>query len=203
MTQRVYSKLYTSTVEPILMYGSGIWGTKQFSCISSIHNKACKFFLSVGKHTSNIAARGDMGWTSCFTKQRVNFRRLWCRFLHTSMKEETRINKLNVRDVIHNVYISTKCVMRTVSDTFLELDNTEWFSELFDDRRNLQTGNKLRTYRRYKNSVQSEQYIKVRMSRMERQTMALFRSRALPIEIETGRYSRPSTPVDDCATCVT
>jgi len=28
MTQRVYTKLYASTVEPILMYGSGIWGTK-------------------------------------------------------------------------------------------------------------------------------------------------------------------------------
>ena len=43
------------------MYGSGIWGTTQFSCISSVQNRACKFFLSVGKHTSNIAARGDMG----------------------------------------------------------------------------------------------------------------------------------------------
>jgi hypothetical protein len=27
--------------------------------------------------------------------------------------------------------------MRAVSDKLLELDNTEWFSELFDDRRNV------------------------------------------------------------------
>ena len=122
MTHRVYTKLYTSTVEPILMYGSSIWGTKQFSCISSVQNRACKFFLYVGKHTSNIAARGDMGWTSCFTKQRVNLCRLWCRHLRTdesrnsykilkwisrsrkgwtSVVEKT-VNKLNVRDVIHN-----------------------------------------------------------------------------------------------------
>jgi hypothetical protein len=31
---------------------------------------------------------------------------------------------------------------------------------------------------------------------MERRTMALFRSGALPIAIETSRYSRTSTPVD-------
>jgi hypothetical protein len=83
MTRRVYTKLYISTVEPILMYGSDIWGTEQFSCISSVQNRACKFFLSVEKHTLNIAARGDMGWTSCFTKQRVNLCRLWYRFLRT------------------------------------------------------------------------------------------------------------------------
>jgi hypothetical protein len=34
------------------------------------------------------------------------------------------------------------------------------------------------------------------LSRMERRTMALFRSGALPIAIETSRYSRTSTPVD-------
>ena len=33
--------------------------------------------------------------------------------------------------------------MRVVSDKLLELDNTEWFSELFDDRRNVKNGNKL------------------------------------------------------------
>ena len=48
------------------MYGSGVWGTKTFSVISSVQNRACKYLLSVGKHTSNIIAR-DMGWTSCYT----------------------------------------------------------------------------------------------------------------------------------------
>ena len=38
---------------------------------------------------------------------------------------------------------------------------------------------------------------------MERRTMALFRSETLPIAIETGRYSRTSTPVDStmCDLC--
>jgi len=83
LTYNVYTKLYSSTVEPILMYGSGIWGIKQFSCITAVQNRACKYFLTVGKHTSNIATRGDMGWTSCFTKQRINFCRLLCKLIRT------------------------------------------------------------------------------------------------------------------------
>jgi hypothetical protein len=93
--------------------------------------------------------------------------------------------------------------MRAVSGKLLVLDNTEWLSELFDDRRNVKSGNKLRTYKLYKNSVKTEQYIKVSMSRMERWTMAILRSGALPIAIEIGRYSRLPTPVDDrlCDLC--
>ena len=49
------------------MYGSGVWGTKTLSVISSVQNRACKYLLSVGKHTSNVSSRGDMGWTSCYT----------------------------------------------------------------------------------------------------------------------------------------
>jgi hypothetical protein len=40
------------TVEPILFYGSGIWGTKQYSVINNVQNKAGKLFLAVGKRTS-------------------------------------------------------------------------------------------------------------------------------------------------------
>jgi hypothetical protein len=35
MTYSVFIKLYESTVEPILFYGSGIWGTKQYSVINN------------------------------------------------------------------------------------------------------------------------------------------------------------------------
>ena len=35
MTNAVYTKLYTTMVEPVLFYGAGIWGTKQYSLINS------------------------------------------------------------------------------------------------------------------------------------------------------------------------
>ena len=48
VTHSVFSKLYSTMVEPILLYGSGIWGYKNFSQISTVQNKACKLFLGVG-----------------------------------------------------------------------------------------------------------------------------------------------------------
>ena len=48
MTYRVF--VYETTVEPILFYGCGIWGTKQYNVINNVQNKAGKLFLAVGKN---------------------------------------------------------------------------------------------------------------------------------------------------------
>ena len=58
MTYSVFIKLYESTVEPILFYGSGIWGTKQYSVINNFQNKVGKLLLAVGKWTSYLTVRG-------------------------------------------------------------------------------------------------------------------------------------------------
>jgi hypothetical protein len=147
MTSKVYNKLYTSMIEPILMYGSGVWGTKTFSVISSVQHRACKYFLSVGKHMSNVSSRGDMGWTSCYTKQSINVCRLLCRTLRSedhrlsyqiykwisrrrkgwAFEMDKIVNTLNVRETIYNLSFSTKSVMKTVSEknsteNFLTID---------------------------------------------------------------------------------
>jgi hypothetical protein len=46
MSHKMYSKLYSSMVEAVLMYGSEIWGTKSYHVINYVDNKAC---LSVGR----------------------------------------------------------------------------------------------------------------------------------------------------------
>ena len=42
MSQNINTKLYNSMVEPVLMYVSGICGTKSYNVINSVQNKACK-----------------------------------------------------------------------------------------------------------------------------------------------------------------
>ncbi len=46
-----YTKRYDSLVQPIIDYGSAIWGTKDYSCINAVQHKACTFFMGVGKYT--------------------------------------------------------------------------------------------------------------------------------------------------------
>ena len=40
----VFSKLYDNLVWPVISYGAAIWGTKFYSCISAVQNRAMIFF---------------------------------------------------------------------------------------------------------------------------------------------------------------
>ncbi|VDI22082.1 Hypothetical predicted protein [Mytilus galloprovincialis] len=157
MTHSVYSKLYSTMVEPVLFYCSGIWGTKVHSVINSIQNKAAKFFMSVGRYTANTTAiRGDMGWTSCFTKQRTACIRLLSRILRS---DDTRLTRkitewtknrrkgwyvkvkrfaetVDATAILNDTLISTKTVMRTIKERFDVVDNDEFKQALFDDSNN-------------------------------------------------------------------
>ena len=79
MTYEVFTKLYESLVQPILLYCAGIWGQCERKQINNIQNRAMKIFLGTTKNTSNIGVRGDMGWLSPLSKQRIEVFRLYCR----------------------------------------------------------------------------------------------------------------------------
>jgi hypothetical protein len=83
MTWKVYNKLYILMVEPILYYGSGIWGTRSHNVINNVQTKAAKYFLVVGKRTSNVSVRGDLELAECLTKQKLSCIRLKCKLVGT------------------------------------------------------------------------------------------------------------------------
>ena len=60
---------------------------------------------------------------------------------------------------------------------------------------------KLRFYKTFKHSLQSEKYVSSNISRAERSFLAQFRFGILPIHVETGRFNR--TPLEErtCAIC--
>ena len=45
MPYHVFSKLYDTLVWPVISYGASVWGTKSFSCINAVQNRAMRFFL--------------------------------------------------------------------------------------------------------------------------------------------------------------
>ncbi len=69
MSHDVYNKLIETIVEPVLFYWACIWGLNTYPSVNVVLNKACRYFLGTGGNTSNIAVRGDMGWTTCHVKQ--------------------------------------------------------------------------------------------------------------------------------------
>lgn len=63
-------------------------------------------------------------------------------------------------------------------------------------------GNKLRTFRLFKTSVETDKYVKIQLPMSVRRVTALFRSGSLSLAIETGRYIRPQIPVNDRKCCL-
>lgn len=113
---------------------------------------------------------------------------------------KTFADSLDMWHGFENCDYSTKSVIKGVKARLMALDASTWKTELFNDRNN-PNGNKLRTYRLYKNELKSEPYVSVSMQRSHRSILAKFRSGSLPLFVETGRYN--GVPLTDriCKLC--
>lgn len=225
----VFTKLYDSMVSSIIEYGAGIWGTKNYSCINAIQNRACRFFLGVGKYTPNNAILGDIGWEPIFHRQWKAVTNLWCRLnnmntdrlnrkvfvwadqISTSNKQVKNWNyyikkhfcELNFNHFCNIAeFIDTSFVVNSVlSKMFLSHVN-KWRESLNADiSRSGRGGNKLRTYRLFKDSYNTENYCKIPLPFSHRSAFAKFRCGVAPLRIETGRYENVSVNERVCSVC--
>lgn len=114
---------------------------------------------------------------------------------------EKLTNNLGIHGLV-NSFVSARAKIRHIKDFLIQKDREKWYNELFNDR-NLENGNKLRTYRQYKTTLCTSSYVKLVKYRDQRRILANFRGGSLPLSIETGRYTRPKTPIDDriCKYC--
>lgn len=87
----VFTKLYDSLVCPVVLYGADIWGTKSYSCINAVQNRAARYFLSVGRYTPNAAVNGDIGWRPIGIQCWKTVLSHWRRSINM---DKTRINKV-------------------------------------------------------------------------------------------------------------
>ena len=54
MTYDVFYKLYQLLVKPVLFYGAGILGLGEHKKINTVQNKACRYFLGLGKNAAKM-----------------------------------------------------------------------------------------------------------------------------------------------------
>ena len=209
-----FKKLYESIVLSVIHYGSAVWGQNQFTSINAIHNRACRYFLGVGKHTSNAAVQGDMGLPPPYIGQWVSVTRNWCRLVCMD------VNRLNYKifrwsynfaqakyknwvwktmdfykasglswlSDINNT-ISKRMAVLNVTDVLYQKYLREWSNILHrENGKNGHGRNKLRTYRVLKNVFETETYVQTILSKAQRSALAKFRCGSAPLRLETGRY---------------
>jgi hypothetical protein len=76
-------------------------------------------------------------------------------------------------------------ILNASMEVFISSWHTHINSEVGPSR---QGRNKLKTYRVYKKSYETEEYVKSRMSKNQRSALAKLRCGVAPIRLETGRY---------------
>jgi hypothetical protein len=80
------------------------------------------------------------------------------------------VSEIDASNVVTNVLISVKSVIRIIQNKLCTLDQNQFLRDVNDNRRNI----KLRTYRLYKTSVQTEHYVSCQLPRTTRCTMAFY-----------------------------
>ena len=226
MPHEVFSKLYDSLVAPVIEYAAAIWGHREFSSINSVMNRACRYFMGVSKYTPNLAVHGDMGWKSSWHRQSVCITRLWLRlvnmdqnriaykvfkfschmasngcknwcFATMKMFDELGLDHLKVWENCINKH----AVITEINDCLYLKTQSNWFENV-NRAESLRGGsNKLRTYKGFKSTYETEMYLKVPMPFKVRQSFASLRCGTAPLRVETGRYE--NKPVNErlCELC--
>ena len=209
-----FTKLYEACVQPVLLYGAGIWGSKEYTKLNSIQNRACRYFLGLPKTASNLASRGDMGWLSVHAKQKLEMVRLWCRLKNMDETRLTRkifdwsysVSLSNVKTWEHNVKkylreanmshyagkepVNTKASLSMFRDYLNKKDKADWARNVWDDTNNETNGNKLRLYRCFKSDIFVETYVTTIMPFAHKRGLAMLRCGSLPLEVELGRRKK-------------
>ena len=90
MPYNVDTKLFDSMVWSIVAYGAAVWGTRSFSCIDAIQNRAMRAFLGTTRNAPSAAMAGDMAWKPVFARQLTTISTYWIRLNHMSV---SRFNK--------------------------------------------------------------------------------------------------------------
>ena len=222
-----FTKLFDSCVLPVCMYSAGVWGHKEYSMLNTVQNKACRFFMCVPAQSPNAGTQGEMGWLSMLSKSKLEVARLWCRLKNMEVGRLTKhiftwssnmannrcrnwvystramFEQLDLGDTPYGEAIGTRPFLRNVSAKLAQQDSAVWHQALWNDRNNRVNGNKLRTYRLFKDTLEVEPYLLLNQHRLQRRSLAMLRIGVLPLEVETGRYARPATPLDErlCQLC--
>ena len=205
--------LYESMIEPILLYGSDLWGSSK-TCTQNI-NKVFLWFvrivLNIKSTTSNIITMGESGMIPPNIKCHINVIIYFVRL--NSMKSGPVIK--NVFNELHNFHnlgfknwysnvlelakqynidptsleynMSTKKSIKSiVCASFIE----SWKLEL----QNTEKNTSLDTYKIIKSNYMKEPYLTKIKKQKYLSSFSRFRAGSHALEIERGRYTNPRIP---------
>ncbi len=231
----LYTKLFDCMVKPILLYGSQVWSQQLIGYFTKedfgnfdrlvfeqLNNKMCKYALHVGRYTSNMAARAELGRMPLLISIATLTIRYWASVIknpskltfHAYQEEKTldtagQKNWVTVaRTILEQSNLATVWTAQRVDNpnkliTHVKRSLEEKFERTFSQQLNSasgkdgKSGNKLRTYKLVKSGYATEKYLQIGLPVHNVRAITKIRISAHDLEIERGRRAKPTrTPAD-------
>ena len=215
-----YSLLFTQLVQSKILTNACIWGHKDYRRINSLQTQAMRFFLGVGNTCPNIGLFGEMGWVPIRAYIRERVLKFWKRlsnmephrlthkiFLWSKSLSEQGFNNWTSRTqrLISDVGVTdvTQVPGPVLWESVAAVEFQGWLDDLHKQPTDSESGGRLTLYKLYKTCPKPEEYILKTISLNRRRTIAQIRCGCLPLELETGRYRNPKTPLSQriCQLC--
>ena len=210
---RTYTKLYNACVWPIMDYCSSIWGFQNFNYAEKVQNRAIRYFLGLHRNAPALAFQGDMGWMIPKYKYYISAIRLWNKICNMDAGHLTRkVFEWSYRDLyacswesnIYDIFESVNKLENFEMAEELDINDLEIkLADIMHDEwsNKLPSKPKLRTYSLFKNEIKTEEYILSNIPKYKRSLLCQLRIGILPLEIETGRYTRKKVEDRICKLC--
>ena len=190
--------------------------------MEKLHIKACKQFLCLNKRSTNIAVMGEVGRFPLMLNVILSMFKFWRHILNSgdvlltnSYEESSKLhaeNKISwvgcISALIKYLKIDENILKNVGKEPFKSLllrklkikYQNIWKNEVFDDSRKKNFGNKLRTYRLFKNNFGIEKYLSIGNLKQQ-SSLCKFRISNHTLEIERGRYKNIKVKDRICKLC--
>lgn len=204
-----------------------LFNYSRMSCVmpcDKLHMHICKYILGVGKKSSNFATFSELGRTpfalDCFNSVFKYWNRLDTtnnNLLKDAYIENKQLHSrgcvtwyscvhrlLEVFDSNTRIHKMLKYKNNTFNCNIKKLVKTFYINKWYTTRNKLLTDNsKLRTYLQFKSNFGLEKYLNIISDYNQRKYLTKFRISNHKLKIETGRSTKPKTPLEDriCDKC--
>ena len=211
--------MFDVQIQPIVLYGSEVWGLQRIDVIEKVHTFACKRFLNVPLKTPNKMVYGDLGRYPLFVNSCIRAVKYWFKLLQM---KENRLPKQAYHMQI-NMETNGKCCWASRLRDLLckfgfgfvwlqkSVGNERAFLALLKERlcgdfkqkwtTALNSSERFSLYASFKSNLLTENYFDFVKIKCFRDALIKLRMGALPLNANCFRYAHEHTLKILCNFC--
>ena len=197
-----FSKLFQTTVVPVLDYAIGAWNNgcrgNPHAKMDQVQNRAIRYFCGAPKKVPIASIIGDMGWTPGVVRRDIENLQMFNQMVR--MEDRRLTKKLFMSDRTHTNPTSWSANVKSICSSIGCLENWEslmpvniwhatsklmqWYNRAWESE--LDSKPKLCLYKEIKTEFKVEGYVKMNLSKVHQSLICKLWGGVLDLELERG-----------------